>query len=100
VEEDALLVRKMKEHITSWKRLSLLFPDKTPRDIQWRWSALTRTLAAAPLPDEPAVDERTVSQKNVPQKTVFARDNDSGALDFGEAFWFSVVDEESNTSDF
>jgi hypothetical protein len=85
----------MKEHNSSWKLLSSLFPDKTPRDIQWRWSAMTRTPAVASLPDPPATDEPAVPQENVPQQTVVARDDDTGGLDLGDSFWFSVVEDES-----
>jgi hypothetical protein len=84
----------------SWKRLSLLFTDKTPRDVQWRWSAMTHTSAVASRPKPPKTDEPTAPQEKVPQQTVIARDDDSGALDFGDTFWFSVVDEKSLAFDF
>jgi hypothetical protein len=90
----------MNERRISWKRLSLLFTDKTPRDIQWRWSAMTHTPAVASFPEPPPTDEPTAPQENDPQQTVVARNDDSGTGDFGDTFWFSLVDEEPSIFDF
>jgi hypothetical protein len=61
---------------------------------------MTHTPTVASLPEPPKTDEPTAPQANVPQQTVVARNDDSGALDFGDTFWFSVVDEKSIIFDF
>jgi hypothetical protein len=92
-----LLLRTTKEGFVSWKRLSQLFQDKTPRDVQCRWFEISRRFKT---PEPPAAAKPAALQEMVVQKAADARGDDHGALDLDDSFWLSLVDHEPFTSFF